>query len=214
MLETRPSYEQLFAENIQLREQIKNLQERLDQCNLPVIVPVEPEPTISKPTELVPDAAVVQSSSTDDKVNLFVSLFRGRNDVYARRWFSHKTGKSGYQPVCLNEWEHGLCDKKKYKCTNCPSRNLAVLSNKAIFAHLSGKSQTGTDVVGLYPMETDECCYFLVIDFDDDEWQRDVSAFRNTCVELGLTAYVERSRSGNGGHVWFFFEDKIKAPTA
>lgn len=63
-------------------------------------------------------------------------------------------------------------------------------------------------------MTTDECCYFLAIDFDDDEWKRDVAAFRNTCTELGITAYVERSRSGNGGHVWFFFEDKISVPIA
>lgn len=63
-------------------------------------------------------------------------------------------------------------------------------------------------------MTADECCWFLSIDFDDDDWQKDVSAFRNVCTELGLTASVERSRSGNGSHIWFFFEDKIPALTA
>jgi len=143
-----------------------------------------------------------------------MSVFRGREDVYAKRWYSAKTEKSGYTPVCLNEWESGLCDKRKYKCNNCPNRNLAPLDKNAIFQHLSGKSKTGADVVGLYPMTADECCWFLAIDFDDDDWQKDVSAFRNVCTELGLAAAVERSRSGNGGHVWFFFEDKVSAAIA
>jgi len=63
-------------------------------------------------------------------------------------------------------------------------------------------------------MTADECCYFLAIDFDDYDWQRDISVFRKTCEDLCLTANVERSRSGNGGHVWFFFEEKIPAVTA
>lgn len=214
MPETKLSYDQLLAENIELREQVKNLQEKLHQYEPHVLHPVEPEPIISESAVIVQDATVIRSSSTDDKVDLFMSLFRGRDDVYAKRWYSIKTEKSGYQPVCLNEWEHGLCDKKKYKCNNCPNRKLSALNKNAIFAHLSGKSQTGIDVVGLYPMTTDECCYFLAIDFDDDEWQRDVAAFRNTCAELGITAYAERSRSGNGGHVWFFFEDKISVTIA
>lgn len=214
MPETKLSYEQLLSENIELREQVKILQEKLNQYEPHVLHPVEPEPIISESAVMAQNSTVIHSSSTDDKVDLFMSLFRGRDDVYAKRWYSVKTEKSGYQPVCLNEWERGLCDKKIYKCNNCPNRKLAALNKNAIFTHLSGKSQTGTDVVGLYPMTTDECCYFLAIDFDDDEWQRDVAAFRNTCAELGITAYVERSRSGNGGHIWFFFEDKMSVPIA
>ena len=37
------------------------------------------------------------------KIALFRSLFRGREDVYPRRFESHKTGKSGYSPACANE---------------------------------------------------------------------------------------------------------------
>ena len=70
------------------------------------------------------------------------------------------------------------------------------------------------DVIGLYPMTEDECCFFFAIDFDDENWQRDVAALRAVCTDLRLTAYVERSCSGNGGHVWFFFEDKIPAAIA
>ena len=41
--------------------------------------------------------------SLEEKVELFRSIFRGREDVFARRWHSNKSGKSGYQPVCNNE---------------------------------------------------------------------------------------------------------------
>ena len=60
-------------------------------------------------------------SSTQEKITLFRSLFKGRNDVFARRWHSKNTQKSGYQPVCKNEWVEGLCDKSKNKCSSCPN---------------------------------------------------------------------------------------------
>lgn len=82
-------------------------------------------------------------SSSKDKIALFRSLFRGREDVFARRWYSKTTDKSGYQPVCTNEWTHGICDKKKYKCSVCPNRELLPLSDKDIFDHLSGKDEYG-----------------------------------------------------------------------
>ena len=50
--------------------------------------------------------------------------------------------------------------------------------------------------------------------FDGEDWQQDVAAFRTVCSEQGLTLSVERSRSGNGAHIWFFFEDAISAATA
>ena len=159
-------------------------------------------------------ASILQSSSTESKIDLFLSLFRGREDAYAKRWYSPKTEKSGYSPVCLNEWERGICDKRKIKCNVCPNRNLRKLDKKAIYQHLEGKHPSGADVLGLYPMTADECCCFLAIDFDDDGWQKDVSAFRLSCDEIGLSVAVERSRSGNGAHIWFFFADKIPASTA
>ena len=42
------------------------------------------------------DATVTQQSSSKDKVSLFRSLFKGREDVYPKRWENSKTGKSGY----------------------------------------------------------------------------------------------------------------------
>jgi len=210
--ETKPSYEQLLAENNALREENLLLRQRLGMDE--PVSSTTPGPIIEAVSDLFSEASIPQSSPTDKKIDLFMSLFRGREDVYAKRWYSVKSEKSGYSPVCLNEWERGLCDKRKYKCNVCPNRNLAPLNKNAIFSHLSGNSQTAADVIGIYPMTEDECCYFLAIDFDDNDWQRDVTAFRSACAELGLTTYVERSRSGNGGHVWFFFEDKIPAATA
>lgn len=209
MPEIKPSYEQLLAENIALREENQLLRQRLG-----IYKPKLSESQNEQPINLFPDAAVTRSSPSSEKIDLFMTLFRGREDVYAKRWYSTKTEKSGYSPVCLNEWELGICDKHKYKCNQCPNRNLAPLHKTAIFNHLSGKSQIANDVVGLYPMTADEYCWFLAIDFDDADWKEDVTAFHNTCRELNLTASVERSRSGDGGHIWFFFEEKIPVATA
>ncbi|MDD2362066.1 MAG: hypothetical protein PHV32_04795 [Eubacteriales bacterium] len=217
MPEIKLSYEQLIAENAALRKENRRLRQQL---GLKIPEPLNSEPTTDfSPTNTTKKnpfegAAVTGASSADEKIYLFMSLFRGRDDVYAKRWYSAKTDKSGYSPVCLNEWEPYICDKRKYKCNNCPNRKLAPLDKTAIFQHLSGKSPTGTDVVGIYPMTADECCCFLAIDFDNDDWQKDIMAFRSTCEELGIAVQAERSRSGNGGHIWFFFDDLIPASTA
>jgi len=215
----KATYAELLAENKALQEEIRILRQRLGEDAVKQTqiitdtpnIPVSTEQSIQVP---FPNAKVTQISSPDDKIELFMSLFRGRSDVYAKRWHSSKSGQSGYSPVCLNEWVHGLCDKKKYKCAFCPNRNLAQLSHKAVFAHLSGKSEFATDVIGIYPMTKDEGCYFLAIDFDGEGWQKEVTCFRATCAEIGLDAHIERSRSGNGAHVWFFFDDEIPAATA
>ena len=77
--------------------------------------------------------------SLDDKITLFRSFFKGREDVFARRWFSKTTEKGGYQPVCINEWRRGVCDKKRYKCAECPNRYFAPLTNQDVYRHLEGK---------------------------------------------------------------------------
>lgn len=106
--------------------------------------------------------SVNKFSSPQEKIKLYRSLFRGREDVFARRWYSKKSEKSGYQPVCENEWDKALCDKKKYKCSACPNRKLAALTDKDIYEHLSGEDLYGRDVVGIYPMLNDEtCCFFM-----------------------------------------------------
>lgn len=65
-------------------------------------------------------------SSDKEKIDFFLDLFRGRSDVFARRYYSAKTGKTGYVPACGNEWIPGLCDKKAYKCPDCPNRRFCL----------------------------------------------------------------------------------------
>lgn len=158
------------------------------------------------------------SLSIDERIRLFQSLFKGREDVFARRWFSKTTGKSGYQPVCINEWKQGLCDKKKYRCAICPNRNFAPLTTQDMYRHLEGKDEYCCDVVGLYAIMQDNNCAFLCADFDDKNckygYKKDVLAFVGVCREWLIPYAIERSRSGNGAHVWIFFEAPLPASKA
>src|SRR6266704_3521761 len=158
---------------------------------------------------------VTQESPPAAKIELFRSLFRGREDVYPRRFESRKTGKAGYAPACANEWIRGVCEKPRIKCTDCPNRRFLQITDEVAGWHLSGRDDRGLDfVMGVYAMLHDETCFFLAVDFDDEEWQRDATAFLETCRRLDVPAVLERSRSGNGGHVWFFFEEAIPATLA
>lgn len=156
--------------------------------------------------------------SIDERIRLFQSLFKGREDVFARRWFSKTTGKSGYQPVCINEWKQGICDKKKYRCAICPNRNFASLTTQDMYRHLEGKDEYCCDVVGLYAIMQDNNCAFLCADFDDKNckygYKEDVLAYVGVCREWLIPYAIERSRSGNGAHVWIFFEAPLPASKA
>jgi superfamily II DNA or RNA helicase len=152
---------------------------------------------------------VNQNSPNTIKIKLFRSLFRGREDVYPARWESQK-GKSGYSPVCTNEWDRKFCKKPIIKCGDCDNKKYAAITDQTISDHLSGKI-----TIGVYPMLQDENCFFLACDFDDKEarlnWQNDALAYLKTCKDMNIPAYLERSRSGKGGHIWIFFETKIPA---
>ena len=158
---------------------------------------------------------VAQDSSPEAKIKLFRSLFRGRTDVFPVRFESQRTGKAGYSPACENEWVRGVCEKPRIRCADCPNRRFIPVTDEVIRWHLSGRDRQGRDfVMGVYPMLHDETCHFLAADFDGESWQQDACAFLDTCRRLSLPAILERSRSGNGGHVWLFFEDAVSASLA
>lgn len=154
-------------------------------------------------------------SPPEAKIALFRTLFRGRDDVYARRFDSRKTGKSGYSPACGNEWTPGVCEKPRIKCAACPHHRFLPVIDDVVRWHLSGRDDTGRDfVMGVYPLLRDETCFFLAIDLDKQNWREDARAVMDTCRRLGLPAALERSRSGKGGHIWLFFEGAIPATLA
>lgn len=153
-------------------------------------------------------AVVNQQSPVGEKIALFRSLFHGREDVYPKRWES-KNNNFGYSPVCSNEWNPTYCDKPRNKCNKCKNRQYVPLSDQIIYNHLSGKQ-----TIGVYPLLLGDLCWFLAVDFDGTEWVDDASAFLETCQAFKVPAILERSRSGNGGHVWIFFAEPIQASLA
>ncbi len=151
---------------------------------------------------------VTNHSSVDQKIRLFRSLFRGREDVYPVRWENQK-GRAGYSPACGNEWHKTLCGKPKVKCGACPNSQFLPVTDQVIHDHLLGKT-----TVGVYPILEDGSCWFLAIDFDKTSWRNDVRGFIDSCTHFDIPAYVERSRSGDGAHVWIFFSQSVQASLA
>ena len=166
---------------------------------------------------------------TDKMVNIFLTYFWGRPDVYAKR-SEKKNGDSGYYPQCNNFWTE-ICPRKhgqKIKCKDCSYRSDKQLTKKEIRAHLEGWSYNASDVIGIYPLFPNGTCRFLVFDFDNhgedaekhdyaninDSWIEEVEAMRIICTLNGIDPLVERSRSGRGAHIWIFFDSPVPATLA
>ncbi len=201
-----PTVNELTSIIDQLRAENKQLRSLLHAHGIapPPVVPDVPE----NPAETSSDRAVTKRSPMHEKIALFLFLFQGRPDVYARRWES-KTGRSGYSPVCVNEWKPGVCLKPKGKCADCANAAYSPYDEQAIEAHLCGRH-----ILGIYPLLQDDTSRFLAIDFDEDNWLGDVQMVAETCRKNDIPCSIEISRSGNGAHLWIFFSEPIQAAKA
>jgi superfamily II DNA or RNA helicase len=143
--------------------------------------------------------------AVNQNLELFKSLFRGRDDVYAIRW--EKEGKSGYMPVYEVNWADYESHKAKggtfkdYK-----NKKLKAINDEAFISHFEGKT-----TMGIYPLLEDNTSFFIAVDFDELNWIDSIKKLYGTCTGLKIPAYIERSRSGNGGHLWIFFEEALPA---
>ncbi len=158
----------------------------------------ESKPTLRASAALTPE----------QKIAIFRGLFRGRTDIYAYRW-QNKQGRSGYSVACDNEWVQDICNKPRIKCQDCNHRQFSELNDQVFYRHLAGQQ-----VVGLYPLLHDNTCYLLAADFDKGSWQDEVKAMSSACTQHGVPHAVEISRSGNGAHLWIFFDEKTPANEA
>ncbi|OPX83617.1 MAG: Type III restriction enzyme, res subunit [Pelotomaculum sp. PtaB.Bin104] len=209
----------------QLEDLQVQLQKALDDCawlreenarlKMLLNLPVEKEKHLALSINLEPGVqvaavtgAITSNSPVESKIAFFRSLFKGREDVYPVRW-EGKDGKFGYSPACANEWKRKVCRKPVVKCAGCEQRKLLSVTDQVIHDHLAGKR-----TIGVYPLLHDETCWFIAADFDKKTWQEDSAAFLATCGEMGISAALERSRSGNGGHIWIFFSSPVAASLA
>ena len=175
--------ELLRGENERLRTLLA-----LTQRTKTILDPRKPEPA--------PRAGTAPTSASE-KIALIRRLFRGRDDVYALRWESPRSGKSGYAPATAGGWSrHG-------------PKTYLPLDDEAVERHLRGRES-----IGVYPLLQDDSCWFLACDLDGATWRLDALAVLEACAEYGVPAALERSRSGAGGHVWVFFAAPVAATAA
>jgi hypothetical protein len=218
-MDSKAEIEAIRQRLVEIDRERANLSERLAELTASrTPAPVEVSPLAAEVSK--GPAPVTSNSTPAEKIALFRRLFGGRTDVFPARWENPKSGKSGYAPACANEWVRGVCGKPQVKCGECPNQKFIPVTPDVIECHLRGEDRVrpngrgGPFVVGAYPLLFDDTCGFLAVDFDGDAWTEDARAFIATCHEAGVVAALERSRSGNGGHIWIFFSEPVPASEA
>ncbi len=193
---------ELEKESTSLRRLISRLRDQL-------AYPDEQESTGRQSADPRTTPPTTHPRTSSEKIALFRSLFRGRTDVFPRRWENAKKGTAGYSPACANEWVRSVCDKPRIKCGDCPNQAFLPVTDQVVLDHLRGRH-----TAGVYPLLKDETCWFLAVDFDKGTWQEDAAAFVTTCRRYNVPVALERSRSGDCAHVWFFFQSPVGAKVA
>ncbi|MCL5069585.1 MAG: restriction endonuclease subunit R, partial [Actinobacteria bacterium] len=142
---------------------------------------------------------------SEEELNLYMSLFKGRNDIYARRW--EKNGKSGYTPAYRFDWNEYL----KHKARGGNFQNFSNKEKIPLTKDVVKKHLIGAYFIGIYPLLEDNTSYFIAVDFDGKEWKKDSRKFLVECMSLKIPVYLEKSLSGMGAHLWIFFKNKYPA---
>ena len=164
--------------------------------------------------EITPNSSE-DTSNREDSVKIFMNYFKGRNDVYPYLSIDKTNPNIKYYiPACANEWKNGVCNKTMgKKCKTCQYRENKPISKDTIYKHMYGNQP-----IGIYPLLENDTCFFLSLDFDDKDSKKDIKsdvlAFASICDKYEVPIAIERSRSGNGIHIWMFFDSNIKAITA
>ena len=215
-----------------LENENRLLKERLDEAGISYVDITTKNVDIS--TELYDpnQGARIRRFEVTDKIasDFFMMFCRGRKDVYDLRYTNPKSGKNGYYTQCFNRWDRNCHIQKRdgVRCKDCELRAYKPITLPLIKAHMNGTDQNGNDVVAIYPMLENNLCQLLVFDFDnhakgaeqddyanvDDSWKEEINALRRICKNLNVDAVVERSRSGQGAHLWIFFKEMIPARLA
>jgi hypothetical protein len=194
-------------ENIRLRDENARLRRLLAAHSIPIPHLAPDNQTLTKTIGTAPP--VDKDERARKRIALFRSLFRGREDVYARRW-ENADGRWGYMPAAVKDWKAiNKSRPEQRKKVDQKTRKFLPLTDAIIESHLLGK-----ETAGVYPLLPDETCWFLAADFDKKTWEYDSQAFLETCQQLSVPAALERSRSGKGGHIWIFFDRAVPAITA
>ncbi len=145
------------------------------------------------------------NEALSNQIQLFKTVFKGREDVFAIRW--EKGNKSGYMPAYhYDPYMYRAHKMKGGTFQNFNDKTYLKLTDAEISKHLNGEQ-----LIGVYPLLTDNTSWFLVADFDKENWIEECNKFVSACSERNIPTYLERSRSGNGGHVWIFFEQPYPA---
>lgn len=198
--------ERLREENAKI---FKLLSDHTGPATGPPLEPLASDPVSATAPVRTPESPSRPELSVPAKVELFRSLFRGREDAYAMRWES-ADGKCGYSPASIRDWKAVMSvPQAERKKLDQATRQLLPLTDEAVHQHLSGKN-----TLGIYPLLPDETCWLLAVDFDQESWKIDAVSFVESCREMNVPAALERSRSGDGAHVWIFFSAPVSASLA